>query len=120
MSSDAGYEYYLNLKKTYAAEHKDSIAIVNKSTATPQVVLLAKTVANELISGDSGYKTTDEGFFFTEELVNKLMHFAYLQGQKQISDESHRQGWADCIADIQKVFAPLAEKLDYSSTSFFE
>ena len=111
--SDSGYEWYLKLKKNYAIESADLIKEVNESTNTPQNILLAKTVANLLSPNGDGYMRNADDFFFTESLVNKLMHFAYLHGKKQIFETSFNQGWNDCLSDIRKSFMPVAEKLDF-------
>jgi len=110
---ESGYDWYLEIKRKYAESHLDDVTIVNKSEDIPQHILWAKSVSDKLIDTKSKYVGDGESFGFNESLVNKLMHFAYLQGSKQINETSYQNGWYDCLSDIEKVFKPLAEKMDY-------
>ena len=100
--SNSGYDWYLKNKKEYAEKNSDVIKEVNGHKDTPQYILWAKTVAEELEGGDAKCVKNDMGYFFTEQLVNKLMHFAYLKGTKAIEENSYKKGWDDCLNDVGK------------------
>uniref|UniRef100_A0A6M3K5P7 Uncharacterized protein n=1 Tax=viral metagenome TaxID=1070528 RepID=A0A6M3K5P7_9ZZZZ len=101
INMSTGYEWYLNNKKLYEKENKSVIDEVNKQDS-PQHILWAKTICGNLESEIAKCVYNNDGFFFTEPLVNKLMHFAYLKGSRSINENSYQDGWDDCLLDVSK------------------
>ncbi len=94
------YSEYVNSCKNFAESNQDLIDIVNKSKETPQSVLWQKTVSNKLENETAKCLRIDGEFYFTEKLVNKLMHFAFLKGQKGFDERSFESGWAKCRKEM--------------------
>ena len=90
----AAYDSYTKAKIEYALRYDDLIEFVNKAKETPQHLLMAKAVCARLENEDAKCLRKDGEFYFTELLVNKLMHFAYLQGQKGFEERSFAAGYA--------------------------
>lgn len=90
----SAYDSYVKAKSEYALRYDDLIAFVNSAKETPQHLLMAKTVSNKLENDDAKCLRKDGEFYFTEALVNKLMHFAYLQGKKGFEERSFAAGYA--------------------------
>ena len=96
-----GYEWYLNNKKLYEKENESLVKEINKQS-TPQHILWTKTICDKLEDETAKCVRNKDGFFFTEHLVNKLMHFAYLRGSRSINEDSYRNGWSDCLLDVSE------------------
>jgi hypothetical protein len=94
------YEEYLKIKEDYSKRTEDDIENC-KNTEVPQHILLSKTVS-DLLEEEGDYISANETFYFRERLVNKLMYFAFLQGQRQFEARSYNEGWSDCIKDIKE------------------
>lgn len=115
--SDAGYEWYLELKRNYARNRDDDIKQVNACTNIPQNILLAKTVSDTMVTDTAKTMKCGDDFVFTEAMVNKLMYFAFLQGSRDINEKSYSAGWQDCLTDIRTAIMPVANKLNLYTES---
>jgi len=104
------YSEYVNACKEFAESNQDLIDIVNKSKETPQSVLWQKTVSNKLENETAKCLRKDGEFYFTEELVNKLMHFAFLKGQKGFDERSFNSGWANCRKEMLSALGVTEEE----------
>ena len=80
--SDA-MDYINRVKETQRLIHSDRIKKVKNFDHVPQNILAMKSIADDFITENNGYITNDEGFFFTEGLVNRLMYLAYLAGKDE-------------------------------------
>jgi len=79
-------DYTAAVLKFVVAKEKE-IAFVN-ANKTPQHILWDKNVCGELEDSEAYTRSIDGKFYFTELLVNKLMHFAYLSGEaRAMNDE---------------------------------
>lgn len=99
----SAYKEYLKGVKKYADDNKGVISQVNKSDSElifPQHILWAKTVCEYLETDKAKTLRIKDGFYFTEQLVNKLMLFAFLKGRNDVEEKSYENGWHDCEADI--------------------
>lgn len=95
------YEEYAAAVLKFVASKEKEIAFVN-ANETPQHIIWDKNVCGAL-EDEVAYTTRIDGkFYFSELLVNKLMHFSYLSGAKAIDAASHRKGWEDCWTDTRK------------------
>ena len=95
-----------NIKNIQRAYHKNRIRTV-LSTEVPQHILATKSIADELVKGDEGYVRNEVGFFFTEKLVNRLMHLAYLHGRDDIDERSFEAGKNKAIELMQRKLEEL-------------
>lgn len=98
------YDDYRKSVKRYIKDKSATIKEVCRGD-TPQHVLWKKEVAAAIekeLGGDHTVREAVGGFFFRELLVNKLMHFAYLDGAKSIDDKSYQKGWDDCRESLLK------------------
>lgn len=96
----SAYDSYVKAKIAFAEENEDLIAFVNKAKETPQHLLMAKTVSDKLENDEAKCLRKDGEFYFTEALVNKLMHFAYLKGQKGFEERSFAAGYASYRKEV--------------------
>ncbi len=97
------YEEYKKGVEIYIADNKNAISeTINQASKSlfPQHVLWAKTVCSELETETAKTLTIDQKFYFTEELVNRLMLYAYIKGEENIDINSYKRGWDDCRKDI--------------------
>lgn len=107
-SYESAYESYLKLKKEFAENNKSAIDIVNNcGKHNPQNILMMKTVYDKLVDEAKGARlikldpgSEESTLYFTEPLVNKLMHFAFLMGSKAIDEKSFQSGWDSCREDV--------------------
>lgn len=97
----SAYEEYAAAVLKFVASKEKEIAFVN-ANEVPQHILWSKSICGALEDSEAYTKRIDDKFYFTELLVNKLMHFAYLAGTKEIDMQSHRKGWDDCWAETMK------------------
>lgn len=94
--STTGYDIYLAIKKRMeedsAAEVKE---VLGAGVTDIQHILAYKMIASKLEDGERAKTIHDaEGTLgFTEVLVNRLMHFAYLKGVRDIEQKSFQRGW---------------------------
>ena len=93
------YKQHMEARKQYAKDNKPLIKQIRSSNwaSDNQHILWMKTVVAEL-EDDKGCRTfeaEDGTFGFTEMLVNRLMHFAYLKANRNFEEESYRKGWED-------------------------
>ena len=95
-----GYEWYLKTKEKYASDNEAIVKEVNRHKDTPQNILWSKSISEKLENDDAKCVFKEDGFFFTEILVNKLMHFSYLQGTRGINEKSYQDGWNDCLDNV--------------------
>ena len=101
----SAYDEYLKMTKKYSEDNLDIIEETNRSdkeSIFPQHILMAKTVSKHLEDDEAKTLRIDENFYFTENLVNKLMLFAFLKGRKDIDELSYRRGWKDCRDAVAK------------------
>jgi hypothetical protein len=99
------YDTYQEMKREYHLNNKHLIEIVNKDT--PQNILMAKTVWCKLEDDKAKATTLNNEFGFTERLVNKLMHFAYLKGSSDIEQRSYDRGYEQARQDILEKIGEL-------------
>ena len=95
--SKSPYEVHLEARRKYAEDNADLIKQVcgdNWPLGT-QHILWMKTVADKLEGGDARTERHGEFFGFSEILVNRLMHFAYLKGCLEFDQRSYRHGWEE-------------------------
>lgn len=91
------YELHMEARRKYAEDNADLIKQVcgdNWPHGT-QHILWMKTVSDKLEGGEARTERHGEFFGFSETLVNRLMHFAYLKGAQAFEQRSYRKGWED-------------------------
>lgn len=109
-SEQTPYEKFLAAKKAYAEEHKSMVREVLAAHVTDmQHILWMKSVCEMLEDGDKArtFRHPDDTFGFTEILVNRLMHFAYLKGTRAVDEKSFRAGWDACREEAVKAVEKL-------------
>ena len=104
----SAYEEYRKGVEKYIADNHATIEETKKQARIfPQHILWAKNVCDELETDDAETLRIEGGFYFTEKLVNRLMLYAFLKGQRDIDMRSHKRGWNECRKDV-------AQKLGYA------
>lgn len=99
----SAYEDYRKSVEKYILDNRATIEETKRQandTIFPQHILWAKEVCGELETGDAKTLRIKDEFYFTEALVNRLMLYAFLKGQRDIDMRSHRRGWSDCRKDV--------------------
>jgi hypothetical protein len=100
------YDEYREQVEKYLADNKATLEETKKqanNTIFPQHILWAKEACDELRTEEAKTLTIEGTFYFTEKLVNRLMLYAFLKGQRDIDKRSHEKGWNDYrqnIADL--------------------
>ena len=95
------YDEFKKNVDLYSSNNAKNIEAVKKSKETPQNVLMMKTTSKLFEDGEKCVaKTMQNEFGFSEALVNKLMHFAYLQGTKAIDEKSFALGYEKARKEI--------------------
>src|SRR5574343_117183 len=92
------YEKHLQARRDYLTKHSQEVrTIKGASVGDIQHILWMKTLSQELEDGAKcrTFRGKDGEFGFTECLVNRLMHLAYLKGSQAIEETSYRKGWDD-------------------------
>lgn len=105
----SAYEEYKKGVKKYISDNRATIEETKKQASEnifPQHILWAKEVCDELKTEEAKTLWIEDEFCFTEQLVNRLMLYAFLKGQRDIDFRSHKLGWDECRKDI-------AQKLGY-------
>lgn len=103
------YEQFRKQAEEYVKENRPTIEETKRLANDhifPQHILWAKEVCDELKTDEATTLRIEDNFYFTEKLVNRLMLYAYLKGQKHIDTKSFQKGWNACRKDI-------AQKLDF-------
>jgi hypothetical protein len=95
------YEAYQQLKKDHAERNADLISKV-KRDEVPQNILMAKTVSNILDDGEKCTTGNNLEFGFTERMVNKLMHYAFLLGATGVDERSFERGYEKAREEMAK------------------
>ena len=103
-------EWYDKIQAASAAKNKDRIKQVLKAdTWELQTVLHLKMNCSALEDDKHfTFRGNEEQFGFNENLVNRLMHLAYLYGCQDIEKKSFESGYHCCKKD----FAKKLEKLN--------
>lgn len=104
--SESAYDIMRRKAQAYA---KDLAPVVKACKAAGVVDLqgvlwIKSAIAGELEDGKEcrTFRGADDTFGFTEPLVNRLMHAAYLQGARDIQEKSYKVGWDDAAAQAHK------------------
>lgn len=105
------YELHLEARRRYAEDNSALIKQVcgdNFPTGT-QHILWMKTVSDQLEDGGEHktFRSEDGTFGFTEQLVNRLMHFAYMKGVAEFDQRSYRRGWEEGLEAATKAVNDL-------------
>lgn len=103
------YEEYREKAKQYVADNRSAIdetIQMASQSIFPQHILWMKEVCDELKTEEAKTALIEGKFYFTEQLVNRLMLYAFLKGEKRSNSISYKKGWSDCRKDI-------ANKLDF-------
>jgi hypothetical protein len=112
------YDEYRKGVEKYISDNRETIEKTKRQaneTIFPQHVLWAKEVCGELETEDAKTVWIDGEFYFTEKLVNRLMLYAFLKGERNIDIKSHKRGWEDCRKDIAgKLEFNIAGKLEFN------
>ena len=96
------YDDYMKAQARYVSDNAMPIKLVNASKETPQNILMMKGLYKEFESDDAKCNTINDQFYFTEKMVNRLMHFAYLKGCNALDVKSYEEGWKSCYNDVLK------------------
>ena len=69
-------------------------------------------ISEKLEDENAKFLKIEEKYYFTELLVNKLMHYAYLKGSRSVNEDSLKKGWDACMEDVAKKLGLFTEGPD--------
>jgi hypothetical protein len=92
---------YTEMVEEFTKQNKALIEI-SKKDDTPNQVLFAKGACKEFHDDDKcfTFSADFEGFAFSERMVNKLMHLAFLMGSKDVDKDSFESGYNKARAEM--------------------
>lgn len=96
------FKEFLDLKEEYRDKNKELIDEVNEyenSVIYPKETLIIKSIYEDFESKTAKTATINKESYYSEHLVNKLILFAYLKGQKddrKKQEETFQNGWECC------------------------